>query len=413
MPSAPSSDEMYQEILRERAAWKRAKRAVIEATLREAGELVVGCGGGCGCAGCDEAPAAKAPPARTRREASNEDPRMALAAQEMQPCFQTPFHFQLPEFHEIDLATQLCFAMESGTFEWPRTACCPPLLRTTASCEPPSMGEYISAAFQVEEHPLDVSRDQVAEYIAPATNIALGDRQLFGSAISILMKNKDIALWATCLVQSWSKDLKGYKISDALLRMFTLSNNRYPFTITYVESDNEGTGMFAFSINKILKDMMSDLDPTRYTPGLINDGQIGIVITINNEGWKAMVENWEKGGASALCASSKAASSILHELIHALGDHYDSGVLDNYDNLLVEMGFEHSTGTLHDDNQEPPPQMACWDEARMISSIFKWSIAKRYPCIKNTDCCSNFDNNIFFAYSKNSQTQTNITCVES
>lgn len=170
MPSAsssaePSSEELYEELMKERAAWKQAKRAAIEATLREAGSLVVGCGGGCGCGGCaEDAPSHAQPsPARTRREASNEDPWAAHVVPQEAPCFQTLFHFQLPDFHTVDLATQFCFALEFGAWEWPRTDCCPPMIRATTSCDPPSMAEYISASFQVDEHVLNRVNDRMMD----------------------------------------------------------------------------------------------------------------------------------------------------------------------------------------------------------------------------------------------------------
>ena len=138
----------------------------------------------------------------------------------------------------------------------------------------------------------------------------------------------------------------------------------------------------------------------------------GIIVTIDNIGWRAMIHNWKIGGTSALCAAIKTASLFLHELIHALGDFYKNNTTSNYDRLLTSMGFEESTGTVHEDNQDPSPSVACWDEARMIASIFRWAMAKRYPCLDTVHCCDSFENDRFFAYSKNDQFQANTSCQE-
>ena len=70
-----ASDEMYEAILRERAAWKLAKRRDIGALFRLAGDADIG---DCGCAevspvaagyGCHDAPPAKKRASRQRQAA--------------------------------------------------------------------------------------------------------------------------------------------------------------------------------------------------------------------------------------------------------------------------------------------------------------------------------------------------------
>ena len=241
-----ASDELYEEILRERAAWKLAKQQDIAALLRLAGDAVVG---GCGCeegssavasaragCGCSEAHPAKR---RTSRASRQRQAAIQPGAERLpteKPCFRTPFHFQLPDFNSIDLATQLCFALEFGIWDWPAEDCCPPLIRATDNCNPPTVWESALWSY-VDEHVLDKERDHIYDSdITPAVGISLYDRQLSGAAISLLLDNIDIVLWATCLIQSWSSDLSGYKISDALSHLLTRSNttNKLQFSITYI-----------------------------------------------------------------------------------------------------------------------------------------------------------------------------------
>ena len=265
--SEAAMDEMYAEVLRERAAWKRALRVEVEATLRQAGAAVLDTGDcGCGCKGAggcgdgrsrglkrasDRATrrrAAASPYSGTRPKVIDRQPSLEIPedcvercgdlvdpadqmacvqacieeangwiGEEFPPETEETFpkignipkemgcpqdngpYIELPDFYSVSSKTQYCFIEEFGREGWPFTKCCPPELKQTDECEPPSALDIDSILSQIpryDEMPLERSR--FMRFMEPD----MADEQLFGAAVSILEKNLDLALWAACLVQS-------------------------------------------------------------------------------------------------------------------------------------------------------------------------------------------------------------------
>ena len=100
------------------------------------------------------------------------------------------------------------------------------------------------------------------------------------------------------------------------------------------------------------------------------------------------------------------ASNILHEMIHICGDGYKGGRKDHHPDIQY---VEDELGALHD-SYEPPLsdsenyKYTCWDEARMIATIFVWGMSQRYPCLGNNvaapnSCCQNMSDPRYVAYS--------------
>ena len=401
-----ASDELYEEILRERTAWKQAKHQEIEAVLRLAGDAVVGgCSGGCGCHGCSEDPtvrnlSVKKPSAhRTRREARNEDPRQNLIA--VPGAAQVGLgRFQLPSFTSVTSLTRTCFE-EEGFTDWPSTRCIPPLVHAKDECEPPNLLEYSLMSLAVPYHEflyqerLDMMQTSVR---APDAY----DRQLFGAAMSVLMKNIDIVRWVTCLAASWSPEMRGLNLVQELNNLLTIQNGQFPFSITYIGFAQNGATMAAITL--------LDLDED---PG-VNEDMPGLIIMIDEQNPQGndtihaiRKENWKKGGAEAFCASVAFASEILHEMIHILADGYTGGDRDHHMNFLGEHDL---FGALHDDVNLGNHH--CWDEARMIGTMFVWAMAQRYSCLGDISnpCCVNMSNDYYFAFSDPTQSQIMGNC---
>ena len=82
--------------------------------------------------------------------------------------------------------------------------------------------------------------------------------------------------------------------------------------------------------------------------------------------------------ANGFCAVAAMATTILHELTHALGDDLYSEVVNGQ---TVQRGANHEweacTRNLLMNFTDP----ACWDEARMVGSALRWALAQRYTCM--------------------------------
>jgi hypothetical protein len=283
------------------------------------------------------------------------------------------------------------------------------------------------------------------------------DQQLFGAALAILEKNLDLALWAACLVQNWSPELQGLNLASQIRSMMTpREDGRFPFSITYVERATNGATMTAIEpylksstdseiarfgivlmIGKYnywqstiidpdnenasikISDMNENSHPHLRTQDLgLKRADLGnddafetyTNIDIKKSPHQIRKENWMKGGVDALCAATALSSEILHEFVHIFGDHYDSGIKDMHpesynDNNELDKDY---SGALHDNVTSEA--FTCWDEARMIGTMYIWAVNQRYPCITNANCCDQMQENTYFAYSEPTQKQIMSDC---
>ena len=322
------------------------------------------------------------------------------------PCSEEggPF-LELPPFYQLDIATQACFFTEFWVLDWPETDCCPPLLNRSSRCDPPSRAEWFQTLVKVPVHEYaeDVWAQQGTKDPIYAASPSGFDQQLFGASLHVLMENMDIALWATCLVQAWSPEMVGLDLEGCLQKLLTVDQSgKLPFSVTYVTQKGNGATMWAYTEGDLKK------YPT------LNGGGVGLIIhSASHTPWPTQVEEWRGGGSEAFCVAVQNASNILHEMIHICGDGYEGGRKDHHpDGSDIFAKYDKvidNYGTLHDAyealGQDPVNYIhTCWDEARMIATIFVWGMSQRYPCLGNNvaapnSCCQNMSDPRYVAYS--------------
>lgn len=297
-------------------------------------------------------------------------------------------YFSLPAITATNFSTQWCFAYEFGVLAWPETGCCPPPINATTDCEPPTVLEWLTMFLRVpvdgNSHADELIENDAASPASPSSS----DYELFSAGFAVLIKNLDIVRWVTCLTQEWSPELASLDIVNRLDALLTAgSDGTFPLTVTYVgaalndDGTPNGATMWAF---------------TDYRPA--NDGTVGLIVPVGHSVWRDQVSIWDAGGADAFCAAVQVAGSILHELIHICGDVASVG--DCQAEPLL-----NQPGALHDCN----PQ-GCWDESRMIGTMFLWAMAQRYSCLDGIDGCQCMSQDEYFAYSVSSLAQHYGSC---
>lgn len=193
---------------------------------------------------------------------------------------------ELPDFSSVDLATQLCFAIEYGVWEWPATDCCPPPKNATSVCEPPSWLEILTMYLAIPIHELTLF-DRVSNTVA-ANVITPYDYQLFAAGVAVLMQNFDIISWVTCLVQQWSPDMKGLDLTGIITDLLTLhTDGTFSWNVTYVNSTDTGATMWAFVPSDVEVDVHIPYIPT------VNDGKVGIIVHIGTDWWNDIADKWK------------------------------------------------------------------------------------------------------------------------
>lgn len=314
-------------------------------------------------------------------------PLWPLVPGRLRPCHVFGATIPLPSFQDVDIVTQICFALEYGDTGWPDTDCCPPALNLTVTCDPPTLAECLTMSLRVPEHDFDSTVD------VTATSPAQYDRQIFGAGMAVLIENIDIARWAICLAQSWSSEVpavalpSGLSLLDRINEILTVgSDGSFPMNVTYVTDSADGANMWAYCDWQVPSD------------------GVGVIISISDQWWIDRVVRWRHGGDSAFCAATQIAATILHELVHIAGDVA-------YDKCQLEQPT-----TLHEPTPSPrqtcPDTVLypCWDEARMVETIFIWAMAKRFPCLGATPEGTCMPEDRFFAYSAPTQDQLLGTC---
>jgi hypothetical protein len=298
---------------------------------------------------------------------------------------------------------------------WPVTGVEAPYTNAQEDCEPPSELAILKALFAVgtegywwvESKFAKGGENQDKRYATWGANVAptLEDIRLFGASIALLQDHLDLVSWAAGLVQSWSAEIAGLKLAKLIEWLLTPdAGGRLPFGVTYVSS----------AYGKLLESQTlvpANATGWAFTCAIptIND-QIGVIIPVRREDqpWmKSWLPAFGEGGAKGLCAVIQVATMILHEFVHIIGDLWDPGEGDRTGSEASYDGDESNLyGTTHeqDDNKffigpDGKPLLRegqlvedssyvrypCWDECRMVASLFEWGMAQRYPCLASEE----------------------------
>jgi hypothetical protein len=226
------------------------------------------------------------------------------------------------------------------------------------------------------------------------------DRELFYASLALLLDNWDLARWAVCHVNAWSPEMRGLKMVDeleALLQRDAVGVSS--LSVTFVSAsggNNEYATMWAF---------------TKSIPTA--DKTLGFIVPVNDPGesWVDHLENYQDNTPDnfRLCVLVEIAHNILHEMIHIIGDEYSDGDLPRH----PEIGYPAtSRGATHIDITKDVS--SCWDECRMIATMFAWAMSQRYPCLADpttvstkfgwyktiSSPCTMTSNPLAFAYSR-------------
>lgn len=115
-----------------------------------------------------------------------------------------------------------------------------------------------------------------------------------------------------------------------------------------------------------------------------NHKSIGIVVPVEGSTWIKRIQQWSRGGTEAFCAAVHVASEMLHEMIHIVGDGFNSEVVGADDSSyptdgvhgseptdnINEIGAYHETYFDSNTNTNSSYDFPCWDEARMAGTMF-------------------------------------------
>ena len=338
-----------------------------------------------------------------------------------------PPYFPMPDFSKVHIVTQLCFAVQFGDAEWPETCCCAPPLNQSTDCSPPSEEDCDRMISMIPCREWTAQDRDVRAAVGTAS-----DQQLFGAAVAILLKNLDVVLWLSCLVQNWSPELKGLNLSQLILQLLTVDESgRLPLTVSYVQRHSiYGAHMWAYTLAG-----QSDICPMVIRGSRLREPnqegicRVGIIIPINNINWTRRTAKWQLGGSGAFCAAIQVASELLHEIVHIIGDGYSSGEVGAEDDTLYPTYSGYGADSSHNINEigayherVPDPSdpgddmdfpIPCWDEARMAGTMFLWAMSQRYTCLTSNTGCGNMDDPMYFAYSTGTLCQLGASCFSS
>ena len=305
----------------------------------------------------------------------------------------------LPDWYATSWATQWCFIEETGDYGWPETDCCPPEIGETPfmgprECTRPTFDEARQHAKVLWHYSNKYATDdcKFGDTTTRPRSPTTDDLIFFWAAVSLLVENSDLAEYALCLVDSWSPETRSINYEnkvhgrlDMYLYFMTLdSSGKSRLHVTFVdypddyhsESGNEATA-WAFTIQK---------------PAC--DGSLGIILPISISHWVDARNTFHDGTeAEAICVATNYASIILHEIVHILGDHFEQS---GYGSGRWTT-WENRHGTKHEESETVP--YPCWDECRMIATMFQAFMAQRFPCMKRGDGCKKYDDADRFAHS--------------
>ena len=215
----------------------------------------------------------------------------------------------LPEASDVFWATQACFAWSRWAGElpgepysgWPATCCCAPPRNSTLDCDPPSAYKVGEALGSIQYHDNLYAYDSRAEEKG-ITLVSPTFQEMYtvGAGIAFLLENIDLAVWAACLVGSWSPEMKGHDLAGLVAFHLTQQGGVIPLSLTFSEppasaGSNSGATAWAYT----------------YRDGAsASDGSVGFIVPISANYWtgsSGIVTRFVQGGSSALCAAAQAA----------------------------------------------------------------------------------------------------------
>jgi len=293
---------------------------------------------------------------------------------------------KLPPFREIDPPTALCFYIEFGVWGWPKTPCSPPAVRRDPSCPLPTERAITAALHRFPNHGNKYARDKSkffdsdGKIVTRAQAPTWQDLRLFGSAAAFLLDNADLALWATCLVGNWSSEMRNLSLKEDVRDAL---NGTFPIHVTFVDKPKGNPNATAWAFTK-----REDEDTS-------SDSTQGWIIPIGVQSWLDRLEPFLAGTEAsgvmaeysrvrdiAFCEVAQFAGVLLHELIHIMADHWtheDANYTSAYPSIYAGLD---EVGARHEDAIPEP----CWDEARMVVTIWQYALSQRYPCITVGNC---------------------------
>lgn len=193
------------------------------------------------------------------------------------------------------------------------------------------------------------------------------------SAVAVLLDNADLALWAACRAVAWapegedsgpyqsrfpSVDLGG-SLLECLERFLTGIN---PWSVYLIS----GFGPYDDPSCDVTGATGMATEAFRATGGLGPDGRPGVVLPLDQQHLIKLLDTYVHGRCEeALCALVDLAGNILHELVH---------------------NCERDTNP-DCTPEDVAPEFCCWQEQRMIGSMWEWAMAQRYPSLASTDGC--------------------------
>ncbi len=272
---------------------------------------------------------------------------------------------QPPPFSDVSSVTRGCFASTYGPLDdWPHRTPGGQWLACPATC-----------VNQDDTCPLptDADRDAVwsTVWVIPlgeAQLAAMGVSHLDGidvigadelaytlSAISLLLNNQDLIEWACCMVQGWSPEpenpLFGTSLCDCLDRALNQDRMSVYLIADFQDASVTATG-FATNL---------------FPGGVGPDGRRGPVVNIRDAFWQQRIDAWlTADDGEALFELLNLATVLLHEMVHMCA------IDSNPDCTPREL---------------PAGEQCCWEEQRMIGSLFDWAMAQRYPCLQTALNC--------------------------
>ena len=308
-------------------------------------------------------------------------------------------HISAPSFRDVHPATQSCFEAEFNLKDWPESdCCCLPALVQDDGCELPSLDSWIEVLVETQVLNADGTyRSRPADDLGADewVNPSSADLEFFFSAMVLLRENIDTVSWAACQVEQWSMEIAGLGLPSRIESLIGWRGGS-KLAVAFVGLSKSHKGATGWA----------KVDGQAQSQGF----PLTMIVPTNNSTLIGMRDRFRAGGPEGLCALVQMAQIILHEIVHVVGDRYDVGKWKGYGPVWADyLDYDNDgygfAGTRHDDNAELDGVSAeeagfgkytCFDECRMVASMFVWGVHQRRTCLSSArDCDFMKDPNIF------------------
>jgi hypothetical protein len=322
----------------------------------------------------------------------------------------------LPPFSKLFRRTRRCFEQAGySDSRWPGDDCCTVPRRQTTSCDLPSSVLVEWAKLQVPNYDNYYAWDprlrknkkgEGGGYLGRSYphDPSDEDLNLFYSAVAFLWENWDVAIWATCLVSGWAPETLSRQIPSRLQLLKGLSYGTYQggMHVTFVDRARDDRGNLGGATAWAF---------TYLTGGSAEDGSVGLIIPARHPDWEKRLREMACGGADALCTVAQLSGTLLHEMIHIVGPEFTNrpgtGVATHHLNECAVddvLGFAAGVGGFDRSIRGPASEEVCerwpcWDECRMITSIYRYALSQRYACLEGAKMCGNMNDPQYVAIS--------------